>query len=675
MRVAVFSDHVWPSAARALAFATVAAGDNGPAHPSEPELHRRVNAGQRTYERLRRASPDLLMDLDGDGLLHLLAAGAVDPEKPIEFNPGYRAPLELRPLHQALGAPLASFFPNGIPISLADGQPGFDWPSLHLDGWFKFVADRAQVYELQQMGVPGLSYMPAAAPDFEYGTRPLEPNAARVPIAFVGSLRGGFFGPGRQDALHALTPGLMAYAHDRGVVGAAFYDVYHALLKMGKPCGPEVAPEENHRRLSAYLRARQAYLAICAVARRDRFVMLLKRQLGDVFQLFGEGWDAQYGLQCGPAPATLAEALELFRTALVNIDLPDEGCECGLSARVFEVTAAGGFLLALARPELAEHFEIGIEIETFHDEAELLDKCQHYLANPRRAAEIAAAGQRRTLQSHLYSHRLREIVRRLELPRAPSTASAAASEASAAYFNLGDWIDECRRVVPRPRVILDCGAFTGTTARLLRRAFPQAEIHSFEPVSANFAELERAAAELRVNAVRAAVSDQDGETTINLTAGGQSASLLGFQEERNPLVLYHKITGGERVRTLTLDRWCGEAGVDPRCIDIVKMDIQGAELRALAGARELLRHARAVFLEVGFRRFYKDMPLFEDVERFMRAAGFERRALYPSAAPSVWGDALYVRSATPPAATAPFAASAPGLAGSAPGIASVSTAC
>jgi FkbM family methyltransferase len=659
MRVAVFSDHAWQSATRALALETVAAGDNEPAHPAEPDLHRRVNCGQRTCARLRRESPDLLLDRDGDGLVHLLAAAAVDPDKPIEFTPGYRAPLELKPLHQALGVPLASFFPNGIPISLADGQSGFDWPSLHLDAWFKFVADRAQVYELERMGVPGLSFLPAAAPDFDYDTRPLEPAAARVPIAFVGSQRSGFFGPGRQDALHTLTPGLMAYAHDRGVVGAAFYDVYHALLKIDQPCGPEVAPEENHRRLAAYLRARQAHLALCAVARRDRFVMLLKRQLGEVFQVFGQGWDAQYGLVCGPSPATLAEALELFRTTLVNIDLPDEGCECGLSARVFEVTAAGGFLLALARPELAEHFESGVEIETFHDEAELLDKCQYYLANPQRAAEIAAAGQRRTLQSHCYSHRLREIVRRLGLPRAQSAGKAGVNEASAVFFNLGDWIDECRRLVPQPRVILDCGAFTGTTARLLRTAFPQAEIHSFEPVSANFAELERAAAELRVNPVRAAVSDQDGETTINLTAGGQSASLLGFQKERNPLVLYHKITGGERVRTVTLDRWCGEAGIDPRRIDIIKMDIQGAELKALAGARELLRHARAVFLEVGFRRFYKDMPLFEDVERFMRAAGFERRALYPSAAPSVWGDALYVRSATPATASAAFAGSAP----------------
>jgi len=93
----------------------------------------------------------------------------------------------------------------------------------------------------------------------------------------------------------------------------------------------------------------------------------------------------------------------------------------------------------------------------------------------------------------------------------------------------------------------------------------------------------------------------------------------------------------------TLDAWCSGNGIDPRRVSVVKMDIQGAELKALAGAAEILRSVPAVLLEVGFKSYYAGMPLFADVEQFMQSRGFERYALYPSNEPEIWGDALYVR--------------------------------
>lgn len=640
MRVAVFSDHAWHSAATSLGYEAVNLTPIVHEQRSRPELPRRVNTGRRAYEVLVDQAPDLLIDQNGDGLQYLLAAGNIDPHEQIEFSPGYRAALELTPLHQALGVPLASFFLPGVPIRLADTGPfseGVDWRALQAESWLKLVADQAQAYELQQLGVPNVLHMPAAAPDAPYETAPVDLTQAPVPIAFVGSTRGECFGG--LESMAALAPGLLASAYQHQAEGTTFYDAYHALFRLAEPPRAEDAASVFQQKLEAYLLARRAYLAVCGLTLRDRFVLLLKRQVGDVLRIFGRGWDARHGLSCDLPPQTLTEAFALFRSAVVNIDLPDEGCESGISARAFEIAAAGGFLLSYARPELAEYFEIGRECDAFRNEAELLQKCQYYLSHPQRAAEIARQGQRRALGGHLYSHRLKAICARAGVPRERTSGPAPGRM----YFDLGDWVDECRALVASPRVILDCGAFTGTTARQLRAAFPRAEIYSFEPVAANFAELEKAAGELRVHAVRAAVSDFDGMTTINLTVGGQSASLLGYQAEQNPLERYHRVIGGEQVPAVTLDNWCADNRVDPRQVDILKMDIQGAELKALAGARRLLPHVTAVFLEVGFRRFYKDMPLFEDVDRFMRGAGFERRAVYPSPAPSVWGDALYFR--------------------------------
>ena len=130
---------------------------------------------------------------------------------------------------------------------------------------------------------------------------------------------------------------------------------------------------------------------------------------------------------------------------------------------------------------------------------------------------------------------------------------------------------------------------------------------------------------------------------MNLTASPEANSLLGYQEG-NPCAQWTWIVGKETVEAITLDDWCAKAGVQPRRVDVVKLDVQGAELRALYGARSLLRTVKAILLEVSFVPIYKDGPLFAEIDAFMRESGFRRFAVYPSDQPANWGDALYVRA-------------------------------
>jgi FkbM family methyltransferase len=193
-------------------------------------------------------------------------------------------------------------------------------------------------------------------------------------------------------------------------------------------------------------------------------------------------------------------------------------------------------------------------------------------------------------------------------------------------------------------VVLDCGANVGQSARNLRQAYPDATIYCFEPVRDVCDQLVRQATALNIIPVQAAVSDRNGWVDINLTASSESHSLLDELEGFNPLAEHLRVVGSERVRSVRLDDWCREVGVDPADVGVVKMDVQGAELMALDGAESILRTARAVLLEVAFVSFYRNSPLFDQVESFMRSQGFERRALYTSVRPDVWGDALYANT-------------------------------
>ncbi|WP_137110254.1 FkbM family methyltransferase [Rhodobacter sp. SY28-1] len=58
-------------------------------------------------------------------------------------------------------------------------------------------------------------------------------------------------------------------------------------------------------------------------------------------------------------------------------------------------------------------------------------------------------------------------------------------------------------------------------------------------------------------------------------------------------------------------------------IDFLKIDIQGGELEAFAGAREKLRNCLCVQTETAFVPIYEGQPLFADQDRFLQSMGLQ----------------------------------------------------
>lgn len=80
-----------------------------------------------------------------------------------------------------------------------------------------------------------------------------------------------------------------------------------------------------------------------------------------------------------------------------------------VNARVFETAAMGAFQISDA-PGVAEFFEPGVEIATFHP-ASLRETIEHWLARPDERAAIAKAGSRRAHAEHTFDQRLAQIFR------------------------------------------------------------------------------------------------------------------------------------------------------------------------------------------------------------------------------------------------------------------------
>ncbi len=618
MRIGVFSHGWWQAACEALGHTClelpVATGDDG--NPHSADLGKRLDNARAAAEVFAQSPPELLLDNGGTGLM--LVPGSAGSES------------DLRLLHEQLQRPLLSHFIDPFVVAFQGLDWSVVWQSLQSPSWVKMIWDKAQVNELRSFGVQNVIHLPMAAPNREYDTSPVDPGRVRSNVSFVGGQNSRYFTHNDPTPPGKLFGGTLAMSVRSDLPDTLYYDIYHNLYGLGKPIEPSDSHETRIDKARAYFNTKLFYNAALCLKNRDRFVVFLKRVFGDTFDLVGRGWDAAYGLAARPPFPSLEDYFRHFRETAVNINLVTGNAETGLNMRHFEITAAGGFMLCYHQPELAEHFVIGKECDVFHSEHELIEKVRYYLTHPDERAAIARAGQKRTLAQNLYSHRLQTVLRLTSIRPPP------------VEFAQSTWSQDMKRLLPNADVILDCGANTGQMARGFRGLYPNARIYSFEPVTRCFGDLEKTCVQIGAQAVKKAVSDRDGIANINLTTSPECNSLLGY-EHNNPCDKYTWIVDEEQVETCSLDSWCSQNDIAPASVDIIKLDIQGAELQALCGAPRILKEAKMVLTEVSFVRLYKDSPLFEDVDAFMTEAGFRRAAVYASDQPQNWGDALYVR--------------------------------
>lgn len=139
--------------------------------------------------------------------------------------------------------------------------------------------------------------------------------------------------------------------------------------------------------------------------------------------------------------------------------------------------------------------------------------------------------------------------------------------------------------------------------------------------------------------IHAAVSDKVEEITFNITNNGESSSILELKDHAQ---IYPGIFTVETVKmkTTTLDSINRKIGLNEETFNVLNLDIQGAELKALKGLGDW-RFIEAIFTEVNFREMYKGCGLEPELTEFLKEKGFEKVEEVDTG--SGWGDALYIK--------------------------------
>jgi len=205
-----------------------------------------------------------------------------------------------------------------------------------------------------------------------------------------------------------------------------------------------------------------------------------------------------------------------------------------------------------------------------------------------------------------------------------------------------------------PSVILDVGCCEGEDSLRYLRIFPQAMIYGIEPNPDNVDKI-NSLSELvqsdRFCLCQAAVSHQVGTSTLHLSSGhpqdqpktkewdygNKSSSLLPPAALMQRIVPWLKFERSIQVPTTTLDELAQLHSIEH--VDLLHMDIQGAELLAFQGAVKVLPKTGAIWVEVADRQIYQDQPSSDQITAFLADFGFQ---LVLRSVSDGLGDHLYV---------------------------------
>jgi len=88
-----------------------------------------------------------------------------------------------------------------------------------------------------------------------------------------------------------------------------------------------------------------------------------------------------------------------------------------VTMRLFEASACGALAMtAGAANGLSAFFDLGRELVTYQDDADLMDKINYYLAHDSERQAMAEAGQQRTLAQHSYARRMSQLLAAVTAP-------------------------------------------------------------------------------------------------------------------------------------------------------------------------------------------------------------------------------------------------------------------
>jgi FkbM family methyltransferase len=173
------------------------------------------------------------------------------------------------------------------------------------------------------------------------------------------------------------------------------------------------------------------------------------------------------------------------------------------------------------------------------------------------------------------------------------------------------------------RFVVDAGANRGAFTDAFLRLHQPERIVLVEAIPDLAMKLQaRYENDRRISVVSAALSDRNGEAQFEINRSEASSSLLPIDPRNSAWFARDlSVANSISVMTLTLPELMNRQQLGK--IDLLKLDLQGAERLVLSGGAEVLDRVCVIYTEVFFERLYAGAWLFWELNEFLSGRGFK----------------------------------------------------
>jgi len=181
-------------------------------------------------------------------------------------------------------------------------------------------------------------------------------------------------------------------------------------------------------------------------------------------------------------------------------------------------------------------------------------------------------------------------------------------------FELTPLIKELKDI----NTLIDVGSNKGQFSAILRNFYPQVSIHSFEPQIDELNIQKKLLGSSNINYYAFALGDENKNMLFNITKRKDSSSLL------DPLLKNNKIYSENKKINVSVKKLDTVLNINKLTKPILlKLDVQGFELKALIGAQSVLDNVDYIISEISFLDVYKNQVNADDLIKYLKSKNFD----------------------------------------------------
>jgi FkbM family methyltransferase len=201
-----------------------------------------------------------------------------------------------------------------------------------------------------------------------------------------------------------------------------------------------------------------------------------------------------------------------------------------------------------------------------------------------------------------------------------------------------EYLNKLKEQGENPKVIYDVGACVLHWTDRVRNIWPGAEVIAFEAADVHEFLYQESGIKYHIGVLSSESGKEVDFYQNNEAPGGNSYYRENPDIQPAAATLYSD-RYVRKLRTITLDAVASLKRFPPP--DLIKMDVQGAELDVLKGAQETIKTAKHIILELQIVEYNKGAPLKDIVISYMDSIGYDCLGLFSNNGPD--GDYHFVR--------------------------------